>query len=111
MWPLGENLKRANKSRAILLLVIAVAWRIVSEGDFSDLLGDPYIYPVIGFFMVATIVGELTRKFISILPFKTTTEPINERHKDQLEDTAALNFGIMWGFIYLLLVLFINYHH
>lgn len=108
MMLFGEKIEKENRNKIVILLVLAILWRIEMGDKIQTSIRDSYIFPTLGFLLFALITGEITRKlYRSFRPeskifLYNYTEAQIEKKRDQL----TLNFAIFWAFAWLVLAFF-----
>jgi len=102
----GEKIKQSNLGRIILIIGIAIVWRIILGEISWEGRTNKYAFPVIAFVFLAILSGELTRKIVRLF-FKERNVPknamksINEKIESN-RDTETLNFSIFWSIVVLI---------
>lgn len=99
---LGEELKPGNKSLILILLILGIVWRIIM-GKRLENLADPYFIPIIGFFMISVICGELTRRIIKL--FREEKTQADQEIKEDINDIQVLYYAISWSLLWILLAI------
>ncbi len=102
MYLLGEFVKSSNLSRVIVLLIVAIIWRIFLGNNIEIALREPYITPVLGFLVIAVVIGELSRRLFRFFFKKRDNRqtklmsPENRvRFFKQKDETETLNIAIL----------------
>lgn len=112
---LGEEIKSSNLSRVTIIFIIAIIWRIYMGDTIQPKIRDPYIFPIIGFFMVAIICGELTRRLFRVFFKKGKKHHKKQKYilpeealktRESQGDIEALNFAIFWSFLWMMMAIY-----
>lgn len=111
----GEKIKSENGSRIRLIFLLGIIWRIsIGEYGIPSTRFDPYVFPVVSFFLLSVVAGEFTRRIIHLF----TKKPVNQNpyyteeilsKESKSADVMALNFGIAWGIVYLIFIVINKY--
>ncbi len=103
----GEKIKKKNKVHVIIILVLAIIWRYFMGDGIQPEIGDPYVFPTLGFFACAIVFGEISRRLFRFFFKKKPNRKekyikpeINLNRLDKAEDKEALRFGIFWSIIW-----------
>jgi len=101
MYLFGEKVKQSNFGRIILIIGIAIVWRIVLGEIYWEGRTNKYAFPVIAFVFLAILFGELTRRFVRVL-FKEkniSKKALKSTHNkiEDKRDLETLNYSIIWS--------------